>query len=593
MATDPQIAAPAAGGPRIFASLRGYRRQWLRGDTIAGLTLWAVLIPQALAYASIARVSPVVGLYAAPGALLAYAALGSSRVLVVGPMAASAALSAATVADLVPAGSDRFAVLTAALALTVGGVALLAGLLRLGFLAEFISQPVLKGLIIGLALTIIVGQLPKMFGVAGGSGDFFQQLWHLIGELGETQPLTLLVGVLSLAVILGLPRLAPAVPGPLVAVAGGIAAVKAFGLDVPTVGSIASGLPSLGLPDMGLADAGKLAGGAVGVALIAFTEGLGAAKTYAARDAPRVDASRELVALGGANLASGLSSGMVVSGSLSKTAVNASAGARTQGSTVLAAGLTVLALLFLTGLFEDLPEATLAAVVIAAVGELVDVHGLVDLYETYTKRLGRQFGWVARPDFLAAVATLLGVTMLGTLPGLFVGIGVSLLLLVYRASRPYVAVLGRTPDPGGAYRDVERHPDARPPDGVALLRMEGGLYFASAEHVRARIADAAAPADVRAVVLDAETTPYVDVTAARMLVAAHADLRSVGVRLVLARAVGQVRDVLACITDEPDLVGSYPTIAFALEAVGADGGDSRPAMGLETAAPAVAQPEAP
>jgi high affinity sulfate transporter 1 len=563
---------PAGGASalraRLFMSLRGYERSWLRGDLIAGLTVCAILVPQALAYASIARVSPVVGLYAAPGALLLYAALGSSRVLVVGPMAASAALSAATVADLVGPGDERFAAFTAALALAAGLAALVAGLLRLGFLADFISGPVLKGLIIGLALTIIIGQLPKLFGIAPGSGDFFEQAWHLVTHLGDTQGTALLVGTLSLAVIVGLRRLAPGVPGPLVAVAGAIAAVKAFGLDVRTVGSIASGLPTLGLPDVGLGDSARLAGGAVGVMLIAFTEGLGAAKTFAADSDPRIDANRELIALGGANLAAGLSSGMVVSGSLSKTAVNASAGARTQVSGLLAAALTVVVLLFLTAPFADLPEATLAAVVIAAVVDLVDVRALIELYDTYTKRLGRQFGWVARPDFLAALAALLGVTIFGTLPGLFIGIGASLLLLVYRASRPYVALLGHTPGPDGAYHDVDRHEDARSPDGIVILRVESGLYFANAENVRSRILDAGGAPGVRAVILDAETIPFVDVSAARMLVSAHTQLETRGVRLVVARAVGQVRDVIGCITDEDDLTSSFPTIAAAVDAVG-------------------------
>jgi high affinity sulfate transporter 1 len=563
---------PAGGASalraRLFMSLRGYERSWLRGDLIAGLTVCAILVPQALAYASIARVSPVVGLYAAPGALLLYAALGSSRVLVVGPMAASAALSAATVADLVGPGDERFAAFTAALALAAGLAALVAGLLRLGFLADFISGPVLKGLIIGLALTIIIGQLPKLFGIAPGSGDFFEQAWHLVTHLGDTQGTALLVGTLSLAVIVGLRRRAPGVPGPLVAVTGAIAAVKAFGLDVRTVGSIASGLPTLGLPDVGLGDSARLAGGAVGVMLIAFTEGLGAAKTFAADSDPRIDANRELIALGGANLAAGLSSGMVVSGSLSKTAVNASAGARTQVSGLLAAALTVVVLLFLTAPFADLPEATLAAVVIAAVVDLVDVRALIELYDTYTRRLGRQFGWVARPDFLAALAALLGVTIFGTLPGLFIGIGASLLLLVYRASRPYVALLGHTPGPDGAYHDVDRHEDARSPDGIVILRVESGLYFANAENVRSRILDAGGAPGVRAVILDAETIPFVDVSAARMLVSAHTQLETRGVRLVVARAVGQVRDVIGCITDEDDLTSSFPTIAAAVDAVG-------------------------
>ncbi len=558
--------------PFLFASLRGYQRAWLRGDLVAGLTVWAILVPQALAYASIAGVSPVVGLYAAPGAILLYAALGSSRHLVVGPMAATAVLSAATVADLIPSGDNRFAAFTAGLALTVGAAALAAGLLHLGFLANFISQPVLKGFIIGLALTIIVGQLPKLFGVSHGTGDFFEQAWHFVTHLGETQGLTLLVGAASLGLILGLRRWAPAVPGSLAAVVLGITAVKAFGLDVPTVGQIGSGLPSLGLPDMSLGDAGGLAAGGIGVMLIAFAEGLAAAKAFASGGQERIDADRELVALGGANIAAGLSSGMVVAGSLSKTAVNASAGGRTQLSALLAAGLTVVALLFLTGLFEDLPTTTLAAIVIAAVVELVDVPALVRLYNTYTKRLGRQYGWVARPDFIAAVAAMMGVLVLGTLAGLFAGIGVSLLLLIYRASRPYVAVLGRTPDPDGIYRDVERHADALPADDIVVLRIESGLYFANADNVRRHILDAGAREGVRAVILDAETTPFVDVSAARVLADTRDELEERGVRLLIARNVGQVRDMLrATIGEDSDLAASYPTVEAAIRAVRAPG----------------------
>ena len=578
-ADSPAVDPPASHAARFFPSLRGYERLWLRGDLIAGLTVWAILVPQALAYASIAGVSPVVGLYAAPGALVLYAALGSSRHMVTGPMAATAVLSAATVADLIPAGDGRFAAFTAGLAITAGVAALAAGLLRLGFLANFISQPVLKGFIIGLALTIIVGQLPTLFGVTRGTGDFFEQAWHLVTHLGDTQGLTLLVGTVSLALIVGLRRLAPGIPGSLVAVALGITAVKAFGLDVPTVGEIGSGLPSLGLPDIGVGDAGGLAAGGIGVMLIAFAEGLGAAKAYAAADHEKIDADRELVALGSANIAAGLCSGMVVAGSLSKTAVNVSAGGRTQLSGLLAAVLAVVALLFLTGLFEDLPTATLAAVVIAAVVELVDLRALVALYNTYTKRLGRQYGWVARPDFIAALAALLGVLVLGTLPGLFFGIGVSLLLLVYRASRPYVAVLGRTPGPHGIFRDVERHPDARPPDDVVVLRIESGLYFANADAVHSRILDATTREGVRAVILDTETTPFVDVSAARMLADTRVELDAQGIRLVLARDVGQVRDMLRTTTSDSDVPASYPTIDAAIEAAGRVDAVAPPARG--------------
>jgi sulfate permease, SulP family len=553
----------------LFPSLRGYRREWLGGDLTAGLTVWAVLIPEALAYATIAGVSPVVGLYAAPGALLLYAAFGSSRHLITGPMSATAALSAATVAQFATAGSGGFVQMTAALALCTGAAAMLAGLARLGFLASLISEPVLKGFIVGLALTIIVGQLPKLFGVKGGSGDFFEKLWSLIKALGATSGLTLLVGLLSLALVLGLRRAAPAVPGSLVAVLLGTAAVAIFGLDkhgLEIVGHIDSGLPALGTPRVTLGDLGNLAAGAIGVMLVGFAEGLGAAKTYAARDDYEVDVNRELMGLGAANLAAGLSSGMVVNGSLSKTAVNGSAGARTQLSGLLVAVLTVLTLLLLTGLFEKLPEATLAAVVVAAVLELVDVRALRELYGVYSRQLARAYGLTARADFIAALAAMLGVLVFDTLPGLFIGIASSMLLLLYRASRPYVAVLGRVPGSAGQYTDLARHPGNEQLPAVVILRIESGLFFANADWVRSRIRAHAARDGVKAVVIDAESVAFIDVSASRVLDQVARDLSKAGILLVLAGDLGQVRDVLRGSEGPASTIKLYPTVQEAVEA---------------------------
>jgi len=558
----------------LFPSLRDYRRDWLRGDMLAGLTVWAVLVPEALAYASIAGVSPVIGLYAAPAALIFYAAFGSSKHLVTGPMAATAALSAATVGDYATAGSGNFIAMTAALAIAVGIAALVAGLLRLGFLANFISEPVLKGFIVGLALTIIVGQLPKLFGVAGGSGDFFQKLWDLLGDLGETSALTLLIGVLSLALVVIFKRVAPIVPGSLIVVFLGIAAVEAFNLDhhgVEIVGHIDGGLPSLGFPDVSLGDLGRLAAGAIGIMLVGFAEGLGAAKTYATRDRYEIDVNRELIGLGAANLGAGLSSGMVVNGSLSKTAVNGSSGARTQLSGLFVAALTILTLLFLTGLFESLPEATLAGVVIAALVELVDIPSLVALYRVYTRSLGEAYGVAARPDFIAAIAALLGVTVFDTLPGLFIGIAISFLLLLYRASRPRVVELGKPPG-DERFEDLERHPESRRVPGVVVLRVESGLFFANAEPVRTQVRRAAAEQGVKTVVLDAETIPFIDVSAARMLDELADELRRGGVSLLLARDVGQVRDVLRKTGGDISRERVFPTVRAAVDA--ADSGAS-------------------
>ena len=551
----------------LFSSLAGYKPDWLRSDVIAGLTVWAVLVPEALAYATIAGVSPVIGLYAAPGALLLYAAFGSSKHLVTGPMAATAALSAAAVADVATAGTDEFLAATIALALIVGVIALVAGLLRLGFLASFISEPVLKGFIIGLALTIIVGQLPKLFGVEKTDGDFFEQLFGFLGHVGGLDVPTLVVGLISLVIVVGLKEFLPVVPGSLIAVGFGIAVVWILGLDqkgVDIVGPIQGGLPTFGLPKAELSDYLGLAAAGAGVALVGFAEGLGAAKNYAARNNYEIDANRELIGLGAANVASALSGGMIVNGSLSKTAVNAGAGARTQVSGLVVAVLTIVTLMFLTGLFEKLPEATLAAVVIAALVELVDYRSLQGFYRIYSGRLGSIYGVAARTDFIAAMAALIGVLLFDTLPGLFIGIVTSIVLLVYRASRPHVATLGLIPGTSNQYGDVERHPENVVDRTVAVLRPESGLFFANADRVRDAIQAAAMAPGVKTIVLDLETVPAVDLTAAKMLDELKASLAATGQTIVYTRNVGQVRDVLRA--DGAGDAVVYPTIAAAVEA---------------------------
>ena len=351
----------------------------------------------------------------------------------------------------------------------------------------------------------------------------------------------------------------------------GVVLVKLFDLDdkgVEIVGDIASGLPSLGTPDgVGGDDYLRAAGAAAGIMLVGFAEGLGAAKTYAAREHYEIDPNRELLGLGAANLGSGLSSGMVVNGSLSKTAVNGSAGAHSQMSGLVVAVLTVITLLFLTGLFEDLPEATLAAVVIAAVIELVDIAALRGFYALYTRRLGRIYGVASRPDFIAAVAAMLGVLVFDTLPGLVIGIIVSLLLLLYRSSKPYVAELGRVDTAGGRqYGDRNRHPENRAIQGVSVLRVESGLFFANADAVRQAIKAHAVVPGTRAVVLDAEAIPFVDITALRMLDELADDLERAGQQLVIAHDLGQVGDLLSA---HPETnLAVFPTIDEAIAAVG-------------------------
>lgn len=566
-AADSDTTAAGVAGAlwgAVFPSLHGYRRTWLRPDVIAGLTVWAVLVPEALAYATIAGVAPVVGLCAAVPSLVLYALAGSSRHLVVGPMSATAALSAALVTPLAGADAGRYLALTTALAIATGVVGLLAGLLRLGFVASFISEPVLKGFIIGLALVIIIGQVPKLLGIGKHDGDFFDQAWGVLTHLGDIDWRTLLVGGLSLALVLAVKRWLPLVPGSLLAVLAGILAVAVLGLDdkgVEIVGPIESGMPVPGLPGgVALGDYLDLLGPAVGVLLIGFAEGLGAAKTYAARAGYEVDPNRELLGLGAANLGAGFFSGMVVNGSLSKTAVNGSAGAKTQVSGLVVAVLTVLTLLFLTGLFEQLPEATLAAVVIAAVIELVDIAALRRLYGVWSQWLGGIYGTAARADFIAAVAALLGVLFFGTLPGLLIGIGIAMVLLVYRTSQPHIAALAPR---GPLWLDLARHPDLSPRPDALVVRVESGLYFANADTVRRRIQELCTER-TRLVVLDAETSPIIDVTAATMLIELRGTLARRRVDFRIARSIGQFGDELEAAEPGTQRIPVYPTVAAAL-----------------------------
>nr|WP_210743420.1 SulP family inorganic anion transporter [Nocardia cerradoensis] len=544
--------------------MAGYRPQWLRADVVAGLTVWAVLVPEALAYASIAGVPPVVGLYAAVPSLVLYALAGSSRHLVVGPMSATAALSAAIVTPMAGADGGRYIALSAGLAIATGIVGLIAGAIRLGFVAAFISEPVLKGFIIGLALTIIIGQVPKLLGIPKHGGNFFEQAWGVLRHLGDAHWRTVVVGFVSLAIVLVVKRWLPLVPGSLLAVLIGIGAVAVFDLDergVAIVGHIDAGLPALGLPDgLDVSNYIDLLGPAVGVLLIGFAEGLGAAKTYAAKAGYQIDANRELLGLGAANLGAGLASGMVVNGSLSKTAVNGSAGAKSQGSGLVVAALTVLTLLFLTGLFENLPEATLAGVVIAAVIELVDFAALRRLYRVWTQRLGGIYGKAARADFAAAVAAMIGVLLFDTLPGLLIGIGISMLLLVYRTSRPHVAPVVRS---GTLWLDADRHPELTQRPDLVVVRVESGLFFANADYVRGRIEQLCTDR-TRLVVLDAETSPSIDVTAAAMLADLRDDLGRRHIDFRIARSIGQFGDALGTAEAQTTPVGLYPTVTAAV-----------------------------
>ncbi|MCP3145012.1 SulP family inorganic anion transporter [Pyxidicoccus xibeiensis] len=518
------------------STVRGYRPAWLKRDLVGALTITALLIPEGMAYAELAGLPPTAAFYAAPAGLVLYGLFGSSRQLVVAVSAAVAVLSAATVGALAAVGSPKFVVLTAALALMAGLISLLAGVLRLGRVAQFFSASVLTGFVFGLALIIAIKQVPKLFGLEAGEGNFFERLWFLVTHLGGTHWVTLLVGAGSLLVLLGLERVSERLPAALVVLALSIGVTALLGLDargVHVVGKVQAGLVPPQLPDVGWRDLLGLLPGACGIALVAFAEAIGPARLLAARHRYEVDANRELVGLGAANLGAGLFQGFSIGCSLSKSAANDAAGARTQVSSILAAGLTLLVALFLTPLFRLLPEATLGAIVVVAVSGMMDVRELRRLYR------------LRRADFLGAGVALLGVLALDVLPGLLLAVGVSLFLTVYRASVPRLSELGRSPGTL-AFSDVRHTPRPLAVPGMLILRPNEGIFFANATSLRDEIIERLrrAPRRVQTVLLDLEVTADLDVPGADMLASLHGELAQRDVTLELARLMSPTRRML-------------------------------------------------
>jgi high affinity sulfate transporter 1 len=517
----------------IRAWLPAYERRWLRPDLLAALAVWAVLVPEGMAYASLAGMPPETGLFAALPPLLAYAALGTCRQLTVGPSSAIAAYSAAAVAPLALGDGGRFIALSALLALLAGGVLLVAGLARAGFVADFFARPVLTGFVAGLALVITIGQLSKLLGVEAGGTGFFGRLDDLVRQLDDASPITLVVGVAALTLILGLRRLAPKVPSALVAVVLGVVAVKALDLQesgVAVIGAIPDGLPSFTFPDFSLGDVVGLLPDAFALALIAFAESVAGARALAAKRHYEIDADQELIALGVSNLGAGLFQGFAVDASLSRSAVADSSGVKSQLSNILLFGLLVVTMLFLMPLFHDLPEAVLGAIVIAAVAHFVDVKAL--------RRLRR----VDKTDFGLALLCFAAVLVFGLLIGLAIAVVLSLLTLVYRAYRPSYAVLGRASgavdDERLRYRGIEDHPDCETFPGLVILRVDGELFFANArwfrDTVRSLVYDQTPP--VRELLVHVGAVPHMDTTAGTMFRELIQELDAAGVRLAFARA---------------------------------------------------------
>ena len=517
----------------ISSELGDYDRAWLSGDLAAAITIWAIVVPESMAYASVAGMPPETGLYAATIPLLAYALFGSSRRITVGPSAAIAALSFATVAPFVAAGTDEFVGLTILLAVVTGILLILAGMARLGVIADFLSEPVLKGFVVGVALTIALGQLGKLFRIETEGEGFFIEAWDLVTQLPDLHLPTLLVGAASLISLFALEHLIPRIPAALVVVVGSIVAVNLFDLvdaGVLVAGEIPSGLPSIGFPTIDWTVVVGLVPGAIGVAVVVYGETMALSKTFSGKHGERVDADQELIALGAANTAGGLFGAFVTNGSSSRSAAANASGQKSQVSSLVVVALLILTLLFLTSLFADLPEAALGAIVIHAVIGLIRFGPIAALRRRNTI------------DFWAAVATLLGVLVLDVLAGLLIGVVVSLAGLMERAVRPRITWMGRDP---ATDRFIDRSgADVVMVEGVSIVGVGAELFFANVGPFREAVMAEVESRAPRAVILDAEAVSDIDTTAADEIVKLAQELEARRISLVFARLAPPARSAL-------------------------------------------------
>ena len=517
--------------------LRSYQRAWLRHDVVAGLVLAAFLVPVGMGYAEASGLPAITGLYATIVPLLVYAIVGPSRILVLGPDSSLAPIIAVTVVSLAAGDPDEALALAGATALITGALLVLAGLLRLGYLTDLLSLPIRYGYLNGIALTVIVSQLPKVFGFSTDAEGFLDEAAAFVrGVLdGETVLAALAIGVVSIGIVVVGRRMSRTVPWVLVAVVVGIVAVWVFGLQdvVEVIGALPRGLPTFDLPSIDTDDLPRLAAAAVSIALVAFADTSVLSRTYAARLGDDVDANREMIALGAANAATGLFQGFPISSSSSRTPVAESAGAKTQLTGVVGALVIALMLLFFPSLLQDLPQAALAGIVIVAATSLVEVRAV--------RRLFR----VRPAEFWVSIGCFLGVAVLGVVPGIFLAIGLGLGQFVHRAWVPYDAVLGRVEGIKG-YHDVTRHPEGLQIPGLILYRWDAPLFFANAARFRERVVRHVRRAgpDVKWVVVAGEPITDVDATAVHELTELLDELDPRGVRFAFAELKGPVWDRL-------------------------------------------------
>jgi len=519
-----------------FRAVTSYRREWLVKDIVAGVVLTTLLVPQGMAYAELAGLPAITGLYTSILCLLGYAVFGPSRILVLGPDSSLGPMIAATIAPLVVAGGDpdRAVALASVLALMTGAIMVLAAVAKLGFIADLLSKPTMIGYMNGLALTILIGQLPKLLGFSVDAEGPIAELVETVKGIanGDVVPAAAVLGIAGVALILLLNRWLPAVPSVLVMVVLAIAAAAVFDLadrGVDLVGTLPKGFPPLTIPDVKASDLGVLFAGALGIALVSLADTISTASSFAARTGQEIRGNQEMIGIGAANLAAGLFQGFPVSCSGSRTAVAERAGAKSQLTGVVGAGLIILMLVLVPGLFQDLPQPALAAVVITAALSLADLPG--------TARLWRQ----RRAEFMLSIAAFLGVALLGVLPGIAIAVALSILNVFRRTWWPYETVLGRVDGLPG-YHDVRSYPRAAHLPGLVIVRFDAPLIFANATTFRDQIRKlATAEPRPRWILLAAEPLTDVDTTAADMLEDLDQDLNDHGTSLVFAELKDPVR----------------------------------------------------
>jgi SulP family sulfate permease len=543
-----------------LAQFRGYQRSWLRGDVVAGATVAAYLVPQVMAYATVAGLPPVVGLWAALAPLALYAVLGSSRQLSVGPESTTALMTATALAPLAAGDPGRYAVLAAVAALLVGAICFVAGVVRLGFLADLLSHPVLIGYMAGVAAIMIGGQLGKVTGAPVEGEEFRDQIRSFVDGLNAVHWPTIVLSVSVLVVLLVLAWLTPRLPGPLIAILVAAVVVSVFSLHrngIKTVGEIPSGLPTPGFTAIPTADLMALLIPAAGIAIVAFNDNVLTARTFAVRHGQDIDANAELRALGVCNVGAGLTQGFPVSSSGSRTALGDAVGSRTQLYSLVMLALVLVVMLAGRGVLATFPTAALGALVVYAALRLIDVQEF--------KRLAR----FRRSEVVLALATTAAVLVFGVLYGVLIAIGLSILELLRRIARAHDGVLGFVPGVAGMH-DIDDYPEARLVPGLLVYRYDAPLFFANAENFRERALAAVAehPQPVEWFVLNAEANVEVDLTALDALDQLRAELERRGIEFAMARVKQDLRDPLeaAGLIDKIGEDRIFPTLPTAVEA---------------------------